>query len=242
MAHFGLIHGAWHGGWCWSKTASLLREAGHQVSAPDLPGHGARGRRRWRAGGVSMGDYIDSVADMVLCAPAPLILVGHSMGGMVITGAAERHRDKVASCVYCCAFLPPSGSALGDLAPEVSPITPDDQQTSWWRGAVRIKAGRVAPIFYGECSAEDIAMARAHLSWQSLRAFGEPVSWTSERFGRVRKYAIICERDRAIHAAGQEKMARDGGVAEADMVRLMSDHSPFFSHPRELADILLRWA
>ena len=94
MAHFGLIHGAWHGGWCWSKTASLLREAGHQVSAPDLPGHGARGRWRWRAGGVSMGDYIDSVADMVLRAPAPLILVGHSMGGMVITGAAERHPDK----------------------------------------------------------------------------------------------------------------------------------------------------
>ena len=240
MAHFVLIHGAWHGGWCWTKLAPLLEAAGHQVSTPDLPGHGSR--RRWPRL-VSMEHYISSVSGVLSGCREPVVLVGHSMGGMVVTGAAERHPDRVSSVVYLCAYAPPSGRSLLELAePSVSLVEPEAQLLSWWGGSMRIKRDRLAGIFYNDCSAEDIAYARARLCPQSVRALGGPVKWTASGFGRVRKRAIICAGDHAISAAGQESMAVGVGVASGDIARLASDHSPFFSMPQELADILLGWA
>src|SRR5262245_30012960 len=109
MATFVLVHGAWHGGWCWYKLVALLEARGHRVLAPDLPGHG---RDHSLSGPATYRDYVERIAEVLADEAEPVVLVGHSMGGAVVTGAAEAHPEKVAKLVYLAAFLAPSGSTM----------------------------------------------------------------------------------------------------------------------------------
>ena len=113
MSTFVLVHGAWHGGWCWYKVVSLLRQQGHTVLAPDLPAHG---RDQTPINSVSMGSYAQRVADVMRTVGEPVILVGHSMGGFVISAAAEQQPESVAKLVYLAAFLLDDGQTFGDAA------------------------------------------------------------------------------------------------------------------------------
>ena len=113
MSTFVLVHGAWHGGWCWYKVAALLRQKGHTVLAPDLPAHG---RDQTPINAVSMQSYAQRVVDVMRTANEPVILVGHSMGGFVISAAAEQQPQTVAKLVYLAAFLLDDGQTFGDAA------------------------------------------------------------------------------------------------------------------------------
>ena len=113
MSKFVLVHGAWHGAWCWERVAPLLRAAGHSVVAPDLPGHGADATPWWR---VTLGGYARRVRDAALASGGRVIAVGHSMGGCVITQAAARWPEPFAGLVYLCAFVPQPGESLLSLA------------------------------------------------------------------------------------------------------------------------------
>jgi pimeloyl-ACP methyl ester carboxylesterase len=84
--HFVLVHGSWHGAWCWEKVTPLLEAAGHVAVAVDLPGHG---EDRTPPGDVTLSDYTDRICDVVAAQSGPVVLVGHSMGGGAITQAAE---------------------------------------------------------------------------------------------------------------------------------------------------------
>ena len=107
METFVLIHGARHGGWCWNKVIPLLEKAGHKVMAPDLPGHGEN-----KNTATTLQGYVDRVLEVLDRQPEPVILVGHSMGGMVISQAAEYRPDKIKKLVYVCAFLLRDGESL----------------------------------------------------------------------------------------------------------------------------------
>src|SRR5262245_54633440 len=87
-----LIHGAWHGGWCWEKVAPRLREAGHMAPAPTLAGQ-------------TLEDWTDQVCEILAAQSQPVVLVGHSRGGIVISRAAERLPGKIQTLVYLNAFL-----------------------------------------------------------------------------------------------------------------------------------------
>ena len=87
MSSFVLVHGAWHGAWCWEKVVPLLAARGHAVRAIDLPGHG---RDPKPPGAVTWDDYMDRMREAIEASGEPPILVGHSLGGAVITGAADR--------------------------------------------------------------------------------------------------------------------------------------------------------
>lgn len=237
MTNYILVHGAWHGGWCWKKVKNRLENGGNnKVLTPDLPSHkgGLRGLLPWT---TSLSSYIKSISKLLEKADEPVVLVGHSMGGMVITGAADNFPEKIKKLTYICAFVPRSGESLGDIAPEVSPILPTDQKVNLLRGGVGMKKERLNDIFYNQCSAEDRAFATERLCLQPVRAFQEKLNWRDSHFGSVAKMAIICENDKAITAAGQRKMAEQAGIKE--QITLNSDHSPFFSHDEQLAEILL---
>ncbi|HKI75494.1 MAG TPA: alpha/beta fold hydrolase, partial [Pseudomonadales bacterium] len=99
MSHFVLIHGAWHGGWCWNKVIPFLEERGHTVAAPDLPLE------------QPFEAYVDTALAAIDEASGPVILVGHSLGGVVITQVAERVPQKIERLVYVTAFaFNPDGS------------------------------------------------------------------------------------------------------------------------------------
>ena len=113
MSTFVLVHGAWHGAWCWYKVAARLRQKGHTVLVPDLPGHG---RDQTPINAVSMQSYAQRVADVIRTANEPVILVGHSMGGFVISAAAEQQPQTVAKLVYV-AGQKETGSSFRPVGP-----------------------------------------------------------------------------------------------------------------------------
>ena len=111
--HFVLIHGAWHGGWCWDGVIVALEAAGHTAVAPSLPGH-SPGDDRTK---VTFADYVDRVADTVAARSAPVVLVGHSSAGFLLQSAAPRVVDKLETLVFLNAFVLPDGLAQFDLVP-----------------------------------------------------------------------------------------------------------------------------
>ena len=106
MATFVLVHGAWHGGWCWREIVPLLESAGHRVDALDLPGHGDNPAP---VSEMTLDANARLVADRVEVVGEPVVLVGHSMGGVSITQAAELVPERIATLVYVTAFLPGDG-------------------------------------------------------------------------------------------------------------------------------------
>jgi pimeloyl-ACP methyl ester carboxylesterase len=112
MSTYVLIHGAWHGSWCWDSVVSLLKKEGHTVKVPNLPGHGGD---KTPITELSLQAYTDCVCHILDAQSEPVILVGHSMGGVVITQAAEFRPEKIKILVYLAAFLPQNGESLFDL-------------------------------------------------------------------------------------------------------------------------------
>ena len=161
MATYLLIHGAWHGGWCWRKVVDLLGAQGHTVLAPDLPGHGDDNTP---TASVTLASYADRVCEVASAQAEPVILAGHSMGGVVITQAAERCPDRVAALVYVCAFLPRNGDSLMTWAAQdresmVNPSTVEARDD----GSITFKPEHTREAFYADCSADDVALAQSRL-------------------------------------------------------------------------------
>lgn len=231
MATYVLVHGAWHGGWCWDKAVPLLEKQGHKAMAPDLPGHGSD---RSPISEVSLRAYADRVVKVLEAQSEPVVLVGHSMGGIVISQAAEYRPERVKTLVYVCAFLLRDGESLlqiaqGDTEALVLPnlVMTDDQSSA----TVRDEA--IKEAFYGDCSDEDVARAKSLLVPQAAAPFATPVRTTAENFGRVPRIYIECLRDRAISPSVQKKMYT--ALPCQRVISMDTSHSSFFSAPEELA-------
>lgn len=233
MSTFVLVHGAWHGGWCWHKVAPLLEKMGHRVLAPDMPGHGAD---TTPIESVTLDDIVARIHDTIDGAGEKVVLAGHSYGGAVITQAAERRADKVKHLVYLAAFLLDNGQCVMDLAREDRDnklngkvIMSDDEVTA------TVEPSALRECFYGDCSDADIDYARARLSREATAGFNTPMRTTAANFGRLPRSYIECIKDGAISIGLQRRMH---AALPARVFTLGTDHSPFFSAPEALADIL----
>lgn len=236
MSTYLLIHGAWHGGWCWRKVVPLLEAKGHKVLAPDLPGEGDD---RTPAGAVTLKSYTDFICEIAKSETQPLILVGHSMGGASITQAGEVCPEKLQALVYLTAFLPRNGESLMSCASKdsesmVNAATVEPGPT----GLIGFRPEYVREAFYGNCSDEDVEFAQSRLAAQSMAPAATPVETTPERWGRIPRYYVECLRDRAITPSLQREMRMQSPCQETFSID--TDHSPFFSAPEQLAEILLR--
>jgi pimeloyl-ACP methyl ester carboxylesterase len=113
---FVLVHGAWHGGWCYSRVAQLLIAAGHRVFTPTLTGVGERAHLYSRS--INLTTHITDIVNVIKWERLQnIILVGHSYGGMVVTGVADALPEKVSALVYLDAFLPADNQSIMDLLP-----------------------------------------------------------------------------------------------------------------------------
>jgi pimeloyl-ACP methyl ester carboxylesterase len=238
MARFVLVHGAWHGAWCYDGVASDLAAAGHEADAIDLPGHGGDTTPHDQ---VTLDLYARRIADVVGDDGDPVVLVAHSMGGIAATQAAELVPDRLARLVYLTAFLPRDGESLQMLAglPEnvndlVMPnciIEPPD-------AILPGDAARAA--FYHRCTPEDADAAVARLNPQPLPPLATPVSVTESGARGVERHYIACTDDRAIPIALQRRMIDASPCAS--VVEIDADHSPFLCAREELVEALLALA
>jgi pimeloyl-ACP methyl ester carboxylesterase len=113
MSNFVLVHGAWHGGWCYKHVARLLRQAGHEVYTPTLTGLGERTHLMNRT--IDLDTHIQDIVGVIRCEElSDVVLCGHSYGGMVITGVADQLVEKIRSLVYLDAFVPENGKSMFD--------------------------------------------------------------------------------------------------------------------------------
>jgi pimeloyl-ACP methyl ester carboxylesterase len=234
MSRFVLVHGAWHGAWCWEKVVPLLTARGHPVRAIDLPGHGDDPAP---PGAVGFDDYMTRMGVVLAEAGEPPILVGHSLGGAVITGAADRWPERIRALVYLCAILPDTPDAMSRfrateaLMAGVRPA-PDGS-------VMELDPGVVRDAFYHDCSDADAMRAAARLRPQPARGFQMTFELAPERFGRVPRHYVACTEDRAIDLATQRAMYER---MPCTVHALPASHSPFYSMPERLADVLERLA
>ncbi|MCC6776236.1 MAG: alpha/beta hydrolase [Hyphomicrobiales bacterium] len=112
---FVLVHGAWHGGWCWRRVADLLERKGHKVFTPTMTGLGERSHLLNPA--VNLATHVTDIVNVIKWEGlSDIVLVGHSYGGSVVSGVAEQAHDKIASIVFLDAFVPENGDSLADKA------------------------------------------------------------------------------------------------------------------------------
>jgi pimeloyl-ACP methyl ester carboxylesterase len=235
MADFLLVHGAWHGAWCWDELVPELAARGHRAQAIDLPG---AGQDRTPPQEVTLEGCARHVADALNALPGKAWLVGHSMGGASITQAAELAPDRIEALVYVAAGLPLNGQSFFDAVGQEEPgrvqeVMVSDEAT----GAGHVPPEHLKACFYHRCSEAQIERAKTLLTtWQGLAPGATPMSLTPERAGRVPRYYVECLQDQAIVIGAQRRMQAAAGVRAA--VTLDTDHSPFFSCPAALADAL----
>ena len=237
MAHYVLVHGGQHGAWCWERLIPLLDAAGHRVTAPDLAG---MGQDRTPFAPDALAQWADQIAALIEREAEPVILVGHSRGGLVISEVAERVPDRIRRLVYLAAFLLPPGASMMQSLVDYMPGGPPPIIIDEESGTVMLKPGVAEPMFYNLCSPEDAAACVARLSPEPIQTMSQGLRISMERFGQVPRAYIETTHDRAIALEHQRAMQAD--LPCEKILRIDSDHSPFYSAPLQLRDALLALA
>lgn len=240
MARFVLVHGAFSGAWCWEPVVAGLERSGHVVTAIDLPGSGADTSPPEAA---TLDAYAERICDALRAQPGPAILVGHSMGGVAITQAAARCRERIALLVFVTAFMPQDGQSLLDLTrlPEGSAdeiqanITIDGDPPIATMSDAALRGATM-----GHCTDEQIAWAIARRRPQPVIPFATPVSIPAGALDGLDRAYVVCSDDHAIPPALQRRMISENPCV--DVVELATDHSPQLSATTELVAALERFA
>lgn len=234
MANFVLVHGAFHGAWSWAGIAEDLRNAGHNVVSPDLPG---AGEDKTPLSEVTLASATKRVLKSLRSLDGPSILVGHSMGGVVITQAAAAEPSLVSKLIYLTAFRPVDGESLLDLTslPEGAGDGVQTNITITGEPPVAtFDAAQANTVFYHDVSPDLTQHATARLGDQPLALFATPVSLGNSELP-PQEY-VVCTQDGAIPPALQRFMAERN---LAVIHELEASHSPFYSMPDEVVSILL---
>ncbi len=233
MSTFVLVHGAWHGGWCWRRVADRLRGGGHAVFTPTLTGLGER-THLLRAG-IGLETHVADVVNVMKWEMlADVVLCGHSYGGFVISGVAERMGSAIRSMVFLDAFVPRNGESVEDLT---GPAVQEGIRTARQRGEIAI-APRPAEAF--GVNAADRAWVDRFCVAQPIATFTDKIALTGARERIARKTYI---RAKAYASPGFD---RAHGEARSDAswrtCEVAGGHDVMVDQPERLSEILLEAA
>jgi pimeloyl-ACP methyl ester carboxylesterase len=233
--HFILIPGSFHAAWCYYKLMPLLKQKGATVTSIDLPGHG---RDTTPIREITLDAYVDAVCNELNKCAEPSIVVGHSRAGIILSQVAERCPEKISTAVYLCAFLIPNGEPMVATAmTDASSLLVSSLIFNEGEGWHIPKEEMLEPAFYHDCQSEDIELAKMLYCREPNLPVLTPLQLTDEHFGSVNKVYIETLSDRAITNGLQRAMLAKVPVNK--VVTMDASHSPFFSRPGELAEILL---
>lgn len=237
LATFVLVHGSWHGGWCFDEVAAQLSLLGHSVVSPDLPGMGGDGETM-RA--VTLDGWAEFIADHCRNAPSrPVVLAGHSRGGLVASQAAELAPEAIDALVYICAMMLPDGLSRASFKAERGPNPAFDRIVSpVFNGAGTVVDQALAgEVFAQLAPPAAVAVAMARLVAEPHPPRSAAMKLTPERFGSLPRTYVECTYDRVISLDDQRAM--QALVPGARVVTLEADHSPFLSRVEELVSALI---
>lgn len=227
MPTFALVHGSWHGAWCWTKLVPELEARGHSAVAMDLPIEDAD---------ADLTRYAEVVAEALRGIDDDVVLVGHSFAGSTIPLVA-RHRP-LRRLVFLCALVPRPGASAADRYAgdpvfvegfRGSTATRDDGASYWADPDAAVRC------FYHDCGATDATWAASRLRAQSQAPSLE--AWPMDALPDVPRSSILCRDERCIDPDWSRSMSRD--LLGVEPLELDGGHSPFLSRPAQLADVLV---
>ncbi|MEI9946756.1 MAG: alpha/beta fold hydrolase [Chitinophagaceae bacterium] len=231
-----LVHGAWQAPYVWDAVRNELLKEGNKVIVVELPGHGAD---KTPTHTLTIDVYRDKVIEAISTVNEKVILVGHSMGGMVITAVAEKIPAKISKLVYIGAFLPSSGQALTDLAysdpdSKLGPLlTPSADQLT-----LDVKRDSLTYLFINDGTQAIKQNVIDNYRAEPAIPFANKVTLTKEAFGSVEKVYIKTLEDIVISPGLQDRMIAGAGIKTVYGVK--TSHSPFLSQPHEVSNLLIR--
>jgi pimeloyl-ACP methyl ester carboxylesterase len=238
LATYVLIHGGGHGGWCYQRLARLLRRDGHEVYTPTLTGLGERSHLLGPQ--VDLNLHVQDVVSVMEYEDLhDVILVGHSYGGMVITGAADLALDRVARLVYLDAAVPANGDALIDTGPK--------ELLEAARAMGRVVDGIELVLFpdalpmdnFGVTDPDDVAWMLPKLTPQPWKTFDQPLHLTNEEALRaVPDFHIMCEQGLVYRP--REFVERIRGTGR--LWTIDTGHDLMITEPEAVADALIEVA
>jgi pimeloyl-ACP methyl ester carboxylesterase len=221
MATIILVHGAWHGSWCWQRVTSLLEKRGVAVRTVDLPSVGAR-----PGAATDLSADAAAVETVIADVAGPVVLCGHSYGGMVISHTAT---ERVKRLVYLCAFMPVEGDSLVSIG--------GGRHAPWIQlldgGLTLPDPSKTQSVFYGDCDAQTVQWSKSMLRPQSGAPFNEPVphpAWRS-----IPSTYVVCVNDMALPPDVQRNVF---ALRATETLELQAGHSPFLSQPEAVANLL----
>jgi len=231
-----LIHGSWHGAWCWKKLTPLLESKGHVVQCLELPGSGEDAKN---APSVTFSDLYASTFSAIQHAKAPLVVVAHSFAGLLASRACEELHDQIQQVYYIAAWLPRDGQSLVDMAMSYNNsrlptifIGGDDPRLR------AVDPQRAKDIFYNDCSDEDKQWASERLRPKAVQPDNEKLRFVKPVRTLAKSTYILCTNDQTVNPISQRDIAERFGFAPNQIKTINTGHSPFLSQPSELAKLV----
>ena len=228
-----LVHGAWLGKFCWDEVVKRLAEQGKKSITLDLPAHGDD---KTPVNEVSLERYRDTVIEAI-SGLQNVILVGHSMAGMVISAVAEAIPNQISALVYLAGYLPRDGESLYQLSQEDK----DSKVGQYWRqndpesySPVWITEEGIVEVFGADCPPAYQKLLIERHRTEPLPPMATPVQLTEAKYGSVNRYYIETLHDNAVSHQLQELMIKRNEIKQR--FQLASSHAPFFSMPDQLVN------
>jgi pimeloyl-ACP methyl ester carboxylesterase len=230
-----LIHGSWHGAWCWHKVIPELEALGHQVYAPDLPAHG----RNWRfmRGRTTLKQLANAVCTVIDSLNAPALIVAHSRYGIVASTVAEMRHNKLTGTVYLAAYMLKNGQrAATFFARDTDSMLTPHVNINKVMMTDSLDEVAYQPYLYADCAASDVALAKTLLSAGPLLPAIARLKLSDAKYGTVPRHYIELTQDKAVSPMLQKQMI--AATLCKTVTTLEASHSAYFSCPDKLAAVL----
>ena len=227
-----LLHGSWHGAWCWHKVAPLLRAQGHHVCVPDLPAHG----RHWRIarGRTTLAAMAEPVCKLLDTLAEPALLVAHSRGGIVASTLAEMRPRKLHGVAYLAAYMLRNGERVADVfRHDVESLVGPQLRVSRATLTDSLAEDAYRPALYADCSDADVELARSLLTPEPSLPALTRLRLSDRNYGSVPRHYIELTQDRAVSLRLQRSMIAASPCAS--VAAIDASHSAYFSQPEQLS-------
>ena len=232
--HFVLVHGAWHGGWCWEGVIQELKKAGHTAEAPTMPGHNPGDDRSK----IRFESYVNKIVEVLKKQTAPAVLVGHSSAGFLLQSAAPKAAEKISHLVFLNAFILPDGKAQFDLVPP--------EASQGMTAAAKASPDNSVPVMEdfvrnmlmaGEPRDKQDALIK-RLVPQPLALFTTPVRTKDFDQLKIPKSVVFCKTDASRPPGAYLGMAQ--GLGKHKLVEVEGSHEALFTAPSVVAQGLMK--